>query len=87
MIGGGSALGGIFGGLVINADPNWRWIFWMCSILNGTCFVLIELFYEETNFARPPDAEAGDDMEVHHEAVKSKYNFFQSLSLFRWYDR
>ncbi|CAM1509797.1 Fc.00g001320.m01.CDS01 [Cosmosporella sp. VM-42] len=87
MIGGGSALGGIFGGLVVNANSDWRWIFWMCSILNGTCFLMITLFYEETNFARPPDSDTGSDTEVQSEIVTSKYNFIQSLSLFRWHDR
>lgn len=87
MIGGGSSLGGVFGGLVVNATSDWRWIFWMCTILNGVCFFLILFFYEETNFARPLDAEAGDDTDSLHEVPKSSYSFVSSLSLFRWYDR
>ncbi|OAA68002.1 Major facilitator superfamily domain, general substrate transporter [Niveomyces insectorum RCEF 264] len=88
MIGGGSALGGIFGGLVVNASNQWRWVFWMCSILNGTCFLLIAIFYEETNFARPDEDEAGDDTNSSGtHLTRSNYNFVHSLSLLRWHDR
>ncbi|KAK5996299.1 MFS transporter cpaT-like protein [Cladobotryum mycophilum] len=87
MIGGGSALGGIFGGLVVNASSDWRWIFWMCSIMTGTCFVSLVLCYQETNFARPPETEGGDDTDVEHEVIKSTYSFTQAFNMFAWHDR
>ncbi|OQU99388.1 hypothetical protein CLAIMM_05024 [Cladophialophora immunda] len=89
MIGGGSALGGIFGGLVVNANSDWHWIFWMCAILTGVCFLLIVLFCAETNFIRPEDTEGLDNgqQELVTEMIRTKYHFGRSLKLWGWYDR
>ena len=90
MIAGGSSLGGIFAGLVINANPNWRWIFWMDSALTGTCLLLTIIFLPETSFKRPADSELGEGSEV--TTVKSKggsrkYSWQNALSVVGYYDR
>ncbi|KOS17709.1 putative MFS-type transporter [Escovopsis weberi] len=87
MIGGGSALGGVFAGLVIHGTDNWRWIFWMCTILTGVCFLFLTLFYQETNFIRPAEAEGGDKAIVDQASFRSPYSLRQALTLFAWYDR
>ena len=90
MIAGGSSLGGIFAGLVINANPNWRWIFWMDSILTGICLLLTILFLPETNFKRPTDSELSEGSEttmVKSDAGHRKYSWRKSLSVVGYYDR
>jgi predicted MFS family arabinose efflux permease len=42
-----TAIGPIFGGALAEF-PGWRWIFWLLSILSGTCFLLIAFFFSET---------------------------------------
>jgi MFS family permease len=87
MIAGGNALGGVFGGLVVNTRSDWRWIFWMCSILHGSCFAMIALFYQETNFARPEETETANNVEAQTETVQANYSFCRALSVLSWYDR
>jgi MFS family permease len=90
MIAGGSSLGGIFAGLVINANQNWHWIFWMDSIVVGTCLVLTILFLPETNFKRPADSEISEGSEsgmVKSESGRSNYSWRNALSVTGYYDR
>lgn len=87
MIASGSAFGGIFAGLVVGANPDWRWIFWMDSILTGVCMVVIILFQPETNFIRPADTEDGGETEQAVTTQQGQYSWKQSLGLFAWYDR
>lgn len=89
MLGAGPALGGIFSGLIINATSDWRWIFWMVAVTNGVCFLVIVLFFQETNFIRPPEAEIGDYSTTGGvpEKALSSDSFGQGLSCFGWYDR
>ena len=42
-----TAMGPIFGGALAEF-PGWRWIFWLLSILSGTCLLLIAFFFPET---------------------------------------
>ena len=86
----GSGLGGIFAGLVSRANPNWRWVFWMNSILTGICFVIAILFSRETNFRRPPENEGGEGMhpdELEGIRARATHSWVQSLSVTSWYDR
>jgi MFS family permease len=90
MIAGGSALGGIFAGLVANADPNWRWVFGMNTILTGINFFCCALFQAETNFSRPAENESGEGIdESKLAAMRSRTNasWFKSLIVTSWYDR
>ncbi len=90
MIASGSAFGGLFGGFVINANPDWRWVFWMDSILTGTCFLLILLLQPETNFDRPEDSELGEGITALDLAAlrqNSKPSFTRALSVTAWYDK
>lgn len=90
MIAGGSSLGGIFAGLVIGANPNWRWIFWMDSIVVGTCLVLTILFLPETNFKRPAESEMSEGSAsdiVNPNGVRSHYSWRNALSVTGYYDR
>ena len=90
MISFGNSLGGIFGGLVANANPNWRWVFWMNVILTGTCFLTAILFAAETNYQRPLDNEGGEGMHPSElEAIRARANstWVQSLNVTSWYDR
>jgi hypothetical protein len=57
MIACGAGLGGVFSGLVANANPDWRCIFWMDSILTGFCVLITILFVAETSFDRPAEFE------------------------------
>ena len=86
----GTALGGIFSGLVANATPNWRWVFWMNVILTGVLFVVIVLFQAETNFLRPPENETGEGMdpaELPAIRANAKSRWVDSLTVTAWYDR
>lgn len=86
----GSALGGIFAGLVANANPDWRWVFWMNTILTGVCFLVAILFSPETNFRRPPENEGGEGMHPNElTAIRSRsgHTWTQSLGVTGWYDR
>ena len=88
MIGGGSAIGGIFGGLVMNGSGDWRWINWMGVILAGTAFSLICLFQQETNFLRPAETEMGDNLDMNTTTVvQTKYSFKRAFSVTECYDR
>src|SRR5882672_5228602 len=90
MIASGSAFGGIFGGFVSNANPDWRWVFWMNSILTGVCLLTTFLFQAETNFDRPAEFETGEGLESSQlPAVRSriKPSWTQSLGVVSWYDR
>jgi MFS family permease len=90
MIAGGSSLGGIFAGLVIGANPNWRWIFWMDSIVVGTCLVLTILFLPETNFKRPAESEISEGTAsaiVKPNGGRSNYSWRNALSVTGYYDR
>ena len=90
MIAGGSSLGGIFAGLVINANPDWRWIFWMDSVLTGTCLLLTILFLPETNFKRPVDSEIGEGSEsamLKSDNARRSYSWRSALSVLGYYDR
>jgi MFS family permease len=85
MIGAGSAIGGVFGGLVVNAS-GWRWVQWMCTILTGVSFVMIVLLQPETNFKRSAESERGEGPEV-DEKEMPPFNWIQSLGIFSGYDR
>ena len=90
MIGGGSAIGGIFAGLVANANPNFRWTFGMNAILTGVNFFLSVLFQAETNFARETDSDNQEGLpssELATIQAEADSSYFRSLSLFAWYDR
>ncbi len=90
MIGLGNCLGGIFAGQIINANPNWRWVFWMNTILTGVCFLLTLLFQPETNFKRPEQNESGEGLDISHlKAIRGRANssWVRSLSVTGWYDR
>ena len=86
----GSSLGGIFAGLVANANPDWRWVFWMDAVLTGVCFLVAALFSPETNFRRPTENEGGEGMhpsELASIRARSNRRWVQSLSVTGWYDR
>jgi MFS family permease len=90
MIGGGSALGGTFSGLVAHSTPNWRWVFGMNTILTGVNFILTLLFQAETNFERPLEYEDGEGFEASRLAdIRSRAtsHWFKSLTVTSWYDR
>lgn len=90
MIASGSALGGIFSGLVAQSTHNWRWVFGMNAILTGVNFCLTVLFLTETNFQRPREYENGEGMEPSRlAAIRAQANltWLQSLRLTSWYDR
>lgn len=90
-IGGGSAIGGIFAGLVSEANPaNWRMVFWMNVALTGACFLFTLLFQAETNFKRPHDHESGeglDNSELPAIRAQAKPSWVRSLTFTGWYDR
>ncbi|OQV08089.1 hypothetical protein CLAIMM_12411 [Cladophialophora immunda] len=86
----GSSLGGIFAGLVANANSNWRWVFWMNTVLTGVCFLVAALFSPETNFRRPPENEGGEGRHPSElEAIRARANssWMKSISVTGWYDR
>ncbi|KAJ9609082.1 hypothetical protein H2200_006853 [Cladophialophora chaetospira] len=90
MIAGGSALGGIFAGLIANANANWRWVFGMNTILTGINFICCALFQAETNFNRPAENESGEGLDASAlAAIRSRTNgsWFRSLGVMSWYDR
>ena len=89
----GSAFGGIFGGLVFNANSDWRWIFWMNSILTGFCLLLTIVFQPETNFKRPYDTEIGNssvavtELENTNTTNRIFKTFASNFNFWSWYDR
>lgn len=90
MIAGGSAIGGIFAGLVAHANPNWRWVFGMNVILTGVNLFLTILFQAETNFERPLAYENGEGLlssELADITARANPSWFKSLSMTSWYDR
>jgi MFS family permease len=88
MIASGSALGGLFAGLVVNATHGWRFTFWMNATLTGTSFLLITLFQPETNFFRSPESETGQGVPLtDSNTTKTKYSFLHNLGVTSWYDR
>jgi len=90
MIAVGSALGGVFGGYVANANSDWRWVFHMDTILVGAVFLSTALFQAETNFTRPQEYETGQGLEASElEAIRanSKSSWVKSLSVTGWYDK
>ena len=91
MISLGSCFGGIFSGLVANANSDWRWVLWMDAILSGLCLLIVVMLQAETNFERPPDSEDGAGLDASEfDALRSNARTFQwtrSLSVVEWYDR
>lgn len=90
MIAVGSALGGVFGGYVANANPNWRWVFHMDTILTGVVFLATIIFQAETNFVRPQEYETGEGMqrsELQAIRAQGKVNWTKSLGITAWYDK
>jgi MFS family permease len=89
-IGGGSALGGVFAGLVANANPNWRWVFGMNAILTGFAFICTIFFGAETNFKRPVDIDNTEGLPVDQlKEIRNggKRSWLSSLIVTSWYDR
>ena len=86
MIAGGSSLGGVFGGLVYNANPDWRYIFWMDSAVVGFCLLLNIFFLAETSFRRPEETEASSGS-ARIEHPKSKYSLRKALSITGWNEK
>ncbi|KIW93399.1 uncharacterized protein Z519_06004 [Cladophialophora bantiana CBS 173.52] len=90
MIAGGSAIGGIFAGLIGHYNTDWRWVFWMDAILTGVCLLLTVIFQAETNFSRPLVSEVGEGMEVSQFAeLRSQLrgSWTKGLGMTGWYDR
>ncbi|KAE8381792.1 hypothetical protein BDV26DRAFT_289218 [Aspergillus bertholletiae] len=90
IIAGGSALGGIFAGLVANATPNWRWVFGTNTILTGINFLFIVLFQAETNFERPYEYEHSEGLQCSDIAViktQVTFSWVESLSVTSWLDQ
>ncbi|CAO1618492.1 unnamed protein product [Sympodiomycopsis kandeliae] len=44
----GPALGPIIGGFIYVSGTDWRWLFWVCTIFSGACFILTALTLPET---------------------------------------
>ncbi|KEF54611.1 uncharacterized protein A1O9_09053 [Exophiala aquamarina CBS 119918] len=90
MIAVGSALGGVFGGYVANANSDWRWVFHMDTILVGAVFLFTALFQAETNFTRPQEYETGQGVEASEiQAIRanSRSSWLKSLAVTGWYDK
>ncbi|KAK6206362.1 hypothetical protein LQW54_007816 [Pestalotiopsis sp. IQ-011] len=51
---------GLFIGPIISgaiaSQINWRWFFWVCTILQGASFIFILVAHPETKYERPPSA-------------------------------
>lgn len=86
MIAGGSSLGGVFGGLVYHANPNWRYVFWMDSACVGFCFLCNTLFLAETSYHRPESSEGIGGPQL-AERPKSKFSLRKALSVTGWHDK
>lgn len=86
----GSSSSGIFAGLIAHANPNWRWVWWMNTILTGFLFCTVLLFSAETTFIRPLENESGEGIEQSElDAIRAstKTSWTSSLSITSWYDR
>lgn len=86
----GSSISAVFAGLIANSTPNWRWVFWLNTILIGICLVLVILFSAETNFKRPEETEGGEGLDaaqLEPLRARSQSSWYKSMSLFGWYDR
>lgn len=89
-IAGGSALGGIFAGLIANANPDFRWVFWMNVIVTGFCFGCVVLFVAETNFKRPVGIDNCEGMQSSRLSEirrAAKGSWVKDLGVLGWYDR
>jgi len=87
MIAGGSSLGGVFGGLVTHANPNWRYVFWMDSACVGACLVLNIFFLAETSYHRPESTEGAGGHALAERPRASGLSLRKALSVTRWHDR
>jgi MFS family permease len=92
MVTSGGAFGGIFAGYIVKASTDWRWVFWMDTILTAICLLLVVLFLPETNFRRPVHLENNEESETILVPVttiehKSKLTLWDALSISRGYDR
>jgi MFS family permease len=86
----GNSLGAIFAGLISHATPNWRWIFWMDTIVTGVLFALMLFAMPETNFERPVTTEMGETADlapVLTQEKRSHMSYWQSLKVTAYYDR
>ncbi|KIX03500.1 uncharacterized protein Z518_07053 [Rhinocladiella mackenziei CBS 650.93] len=86
----GSSLGGVFAGFVANANPDWRWVFWMNVILTGFLFLTTILFQAETNFKRPAEYESGEGLlpsELAAIRARANSSWIKSLGVTGWYER
>lgn len=80
---GGSQIGPMIAGFLIGAR-GWRWFFILCAILVGVNFVLIVLFFPETNYRRvlydSENAEEVDKYAVQMIEYQGKNERSQSVS-------
>ncbi|KIX92651.1 uncharacterized protein Z520_11680 [Fonsecaea multimorphosa CBS 102226] len=86
----GNSFGAIFAGLITNATPNWRWIFWMDAIVTGVLFLLMVFAMPETNFERPTATEMGETEDlapVLTQEKRSHLSYVQSLKVTSFYDK
>ncbi len=90
MIAFGNSFGAIFAGLIVNATPDWRWIFWMDSVVTGVLFALMVFCMPETNFTRPEATEMGEGDNLAAVLTQEKrlhITWWQWFSVRGWYDR
>ncbi|KAJ9602218.1 hypothetical protein H2200_013338 [Cladophialophora chaetospira] len=86
----GTSLGGIFSGLIANANANWHWVYWHQVFLTGALFVVTLLFQAETNFDRPLENESGEGLPASQLAdirTRTKSSWIKSLGVTSWYNR
>jgi MFS family permease len=86
----GTSLGGIFSGLIADANPDWHWVYWHQVFLTGALFVITVLFQAETNFNRPLENEAGEGLPSSQLAelrAQAKSSWIGSLNITSWYNR
>jgi MFS family permease len=87
---GGTSLGGIFSGLIANANPDWHWVYWHQVVLTGALFLVTVLFQPETNFNRPLENEAGEGLpssQLPELQARAKSSWIKSLGVTSWYNR
>ena len=92
MVTGGGGFGGIFAGFITKASTDWRWVFWMDTILTATCLLLVILFLPETTFRRPVHFENNEELEITLRPVttiehRSTLTLWDALSVSRGYDK